>query len=510
MVSSAIRYYPLYLAMEIGLFGEGGTRPEQAAQHGAVVQVTADLHAEPTEDLGVDGHPYGDLSTVPLGQCPAQPRFFVLGQWDRRGDVRHGPVAGLGGQLDQPRQRGAEAAAAEPGQGQPDQRHGDPARLPVQQVPDQRGPLPDRGTGVAERPRQLRRPVGDLREAEQLVLDLAEFPGPLGAGQQGVHAQPLRRVAQRARARPARPDQLLDQPERLVLDLAAKYIAGQLGPVIGAPRRVGQRPAQPGLPAEQGGDRQQLVREGGQGLRGRSGRVRREPVRSRPVRLAHPGFHSGIPPGSPRAQRPRNVRDLDRPRRCVCRSPAMTREPYQPAGGAGDSTPAAPAPAGVATFVGPSVSGGPTRYSGRRPGRDQTSNRYRGYAGNFVTNVFTSSARSASSGVPGWARTARLISSATWRICGSRIPWVVTLGVPTRMPEAMVGLSGSYGMAFLFRVIRAASQRSSASRPVMPNSRRSIRARWVSVPPDTGRIPCAANPCASARALATTWWAYRW
>src|SRR5436309_4958215 len=99
MVSSAIRYYPLYLAMEIGLFGEGGTRLEQAAQHGAVVQVTADLHAEPTEDLGVDGHPYGDLSTVPLGQCPAQPRSLVFGHWNRRVAVRHGRVAALGGRL---------------------------------------------------------------------------------------------------------------------------------------------------------------------------------------------------------------------------------------------------------------------------------------------------------------------------------------------------------------------------------------------------------------------------
>ena len=57
-----------------------------------------------------------------------------------------------------------------------------------------------------------------------------------------------------------------------------------------------------------------------------------------------------------------------------------------------------------------------------------------------MTSVFTSSARSAGSGVPGCARTARLISSAIWRICGSRIPWVVTLGVPTRMPEAIVGV----------------------------------------------------------------------
>ena len=46
----------------------------------------------------------------------------------------------------------------------------------------------------------------------------------------------------------------------------------------------------------------------------------------------------------------------------------------------------------------------------------------------------------------------------------SVMPWVVTAGVPTRMPEATIGGCGSYGIAFLFSVIRAASQRASASR----------------------------------------------
>jgi hypothetical protein len=104
----------------------------------------------------------------------------------------------------------------------------------------------------------------------------------------------------------------------------------------------------------------------------------------------------------------------------------------------------------------------------------------------------------------GSACTARAIMPAIWCICGSRMPCVVTDGVPTRIPEATMGFCGSYGMAFLLRVMRAASQRSSASRPVTSSWRRSIRARWVSVPPETGRMPCAASPSASALAFAIT------
>jgi hypothetical protein len=100
---------------------------------------------------------------------------------------------------------------------------------------------------------------------------------------------------------------------------------------------------------------------------------------------------------------------------------------------------------------------------------------------------------------------ARLISDATSFISPALMPWVVTAGVPTRRPEPIAGGCGSNGIAFLFSVIFAASQRFSASRPVTPTSRRSIRARWVSVPPDTGRIPSAASPSASACAFAITW-----
>ncbi len=87
----------------------------------------------------------------------------------------------------------------------------------------------------------------------------------------------------------------------------------------------------------------------------------------------------------------------------------------------------------------------------------------------------------------------------------SVMPWVVTAGLPTRMPEAIEAGCGSNGMAFLFSTIPAASQRFSASAPVTPVSCRSSRARWVSVPPATGRSPSAARPSVSAWALAMTW-----
>ena len=60
---------------------------------------------------------------------------------------------------------------------------------------------------------------------------------------------------------------------------------------------------------------------------------------------------------------------------------------------------------------------------------------------------------------------------------GSVMPWVVTLGEPTRRPDGVSGGAGSYGMAFLFSVIRAASQRVSASRAGDPDRRAGRSAR---------------------------------
>ena len=95
-------------------------------------------------------------------------------------------------------------------------------------------------------------------------------------------------------------------------------------------------------------------------------------------------------------------------------------------------------------------------------------------------------------------------------ICATPMPWVVTEGVPTRMPEATLAGRGSLGIAFLFRTMPAASQRASASVPVTPVPCRSSRARWVSVPPVTARMPWATRPSVSACALAITSRAYCW
>ncbi len=95
-------------------------------------------------------------------------------------------------------------------------------------------------------------------------------------------------------------------------------------------------------------------------------------------------------------------------------------------------------------------------------------------------------------------------------ISASPMPWVVTDGLPTRMPDATLGGCGSLGMAFLLSTMPAASQRASASLPVTPVLARSSSARWVSVPPVTGRMPCSARPWVSAWAFVMTWRAYCW
>jgi hypothetical protein len=111
---------------------------------------------------------------------------------------------------------------------------------------------------------------------------------------------------------------------------------------------------------------------------------------------------------------------------------------------------------------------------------------------------------------PSASRIAVPISEAIDFMSDSTMPCVVTAGLPTRMPEAIDAGCGSKGMAFLLSTMPAASQRDSASLPVTtaPDPSvtccRSSSARWVSVPPATGRSPSAARPSVSACALATT------
>ena len=54
-----------------------------------------------------------------------------------------------------------------------------------------------------------------------------------------------------------------------------------------------------------------------------------------------------------------------------------------------------------------------------------------------------------------------------------------------RMPEVIVGFSGSNGTPFLLQVMSARPRAVSAALPVSPLGRRSTSMTWVSVPPDT-------------------------
>jgi len=109
--------------------------------------------------------------------------------------------------------------------------------------------------------------------------------------------------------------------------------------------------------------------------------------------------------------------------------------------------------------------------------------------GNRVAMPVTSSLTRA---IPG----SSLMSESTWRILapmnrisGSFMRREVTAGVPMRRPLVTKGLRVSLGMVFLFTVMPAQPRAFSASRPVIPLSERSMRRRWLSVPPDTSRSP---------------------
>src|SRR5256885_12266840 len=96
------------------------------------------------------------------------------------------------------------------------------------------------------------------------------------------------------------------------------------------------------------------------------------------------------------------------------------------------------------------------------------------------------------------------MASAISSISFSRMPRVVTIGVPSLMPLAMAGGFSSNGIAFLLTVMPASSSAASASLPVIPFVVTSTSIRWVSVPPDTIRRPRFWRPVARALAFATT------
>src|SRR5207249_4334075 len=102
----------------------------------------------------------------------------------------------------------------------------------------------------------------------------------------------------------------------------------------------------------------------------------------------------------------------------------------------------------------------------------------------------------------------RPMSAPMRSISASFIPRVVTAGVPMRMPDAIPGFWGSYGMVFLFTVIPTASSAFSACLPVRFSGRTSTSIRWLSVPPDTMRRPAFASDAASVRAFTRICFAY--
>ena len=95
------------------------------------------------------------------------------------------------------------------------------------------------------------------------------------------------------------------------------------------------------------------------------------------------------------------------------------------------------------------------------------------------------------------------MSPAIVRISSGPKPRVVVAGVPTRMPDAVLGGSGSNGMAFLLTVMPTSSRRCSASLPVTPRGVTSTSMRWLSVPPDTSWAPRSASASARTAAFST-------
>ena len=51
------------------------------------------------------------------------------------------------------------------------------------------------------------------------------------------------------------------------------------------------------------------------------------------------------------------------------------------------------------------------------------------------------------------------MSAATVAISRAPMPRVVSAGVPTRMPEVVIGFSGSHGIVFLFTVMPGLAER---------------------------------------------------
>jgi hypothetical protein len=156
---------------------------------------------------------------------------------------------------------------------------------------------------VGQRGPQLRLPVDDALEPEQLVFDLVELVVLLGLRQRGFDRDGFERVDDVARLGPAAASGLANEVERPVADLAGQQPVGQPDLGVGLQRRVGDRPAQRRLVSEQRHDREQIL---GQPLQ--CGRIRRggtgQDVAQARQRVAGGALHQPAAPASASARTP--------------------------------------------------------------------------------------------------------------------------------------------------------------------------------------------------------------
>src|SRR5260370_23332328 len=83
--------------------------------------------------------------------------------------------------------------------------------------------------------------------------------------------------------------------------------------------------------------------------------------------------------------------------------------------------------------------------------------------------------------------------SAIVTISGSRMPRVVTSGVPTRTPLGLNFDASSYGIEFRFSVMPTVSAMSCTALPVRFCGRRTMSIRWLTAPPLTNLSPRSCN-----------------
>jgi len=131
-------------------------------------------------------------------------------------------------------------------------------------------------------------------------------------------------------------------------------------------------------------------------------------------------------------------------------------------------------------------------------------------AGNDAVSSFTSAKmRSiASSSDALAASTPSSIHRAMCFISSGPMPRLVTDGVPMRSPDGLAGGRGSNGTALKFSSSPARSRAFAVGLPRTSLFVRSIRMRWLSVPPETRSNPRASSSSASTFAFATTSAAY--